>query len=56
MTPWNYLDYLIEQALRIEDKNECGVSEDHAWKDGDIECRRCGADLSEWNEEGEDDE
>lgn len=21
------------------------------WKQGDLECRRCGADLSEWNEE-----
>jgi hypothetical protein len=29
----------------------CGVSYDHDWKQGDPECRRCGADLSEWNEE-----
>jgi ribosomal protein L37E len=25
--------------------------EDHDWTPGDMECRRCGADLSEWNEE-----
>lgn len=34
-----------------EDKWECGVSEDHSWKPGDCKCRRCGADLSAWNEE-----
>lgn len=32
-------------------KWECGVSEDHDWRPGDYECRRCGADLGEWNEE-----
>jgi hypothetical protein len=35
------------------DAFECGVSEDHDWKPGDYECRRCGADLSAWNEEEE---
>jgi hypothetical protein len=27
---------------------------DHDWRPGDIECGRCGADLSMWNEEDED--
>lgn len=24
---------------------------EHDWEPGDPDCRRCGADLSEWNEE-----
>lgn len=24
---------------------------DHDWMPGDLECRRCQADLSEWNDE-----
>lgn len=32
---------------------ECGISEDHDWKPGDLECRRCRADLGAWNEEDE---
>jgi hypothetical protein len=24
---------------------------EHDWTPGDAECRRCGADLNEWNEE-----
>ena len=24
---------------------------EHLWSPGDVECRRCGADLSEWNSE-----
>jgi hypothetical protein len=24
---------------------------EHAWQPGDIECGRCGADLSEWNDD-----
>lgn len=36
-----------------DDKYVCGVTEDHDWRPGDIECRRCQADLSEWNEEDE---
>lgn len=34
-----------------EEEWECGISEDHNWNPGDVECRRCGADLSAWNEE-----
>lgn len=26
---------------------------EHEWKPGDLECRRCGADLSEWDESEE---
>jgi len=33
-----------------ETEGACGVSYDHDWKQGDPECRRCGADLSEWND------
>lgn len=36
-----------------QDEWECGVNEDHKWNPGDLECRRCGADLSKWNEEEE---
>jgi hypothetical protein len=62
----NYNDYLKDQQDRFYDQafgkildddddesEECGVSEDHDWKPGDYECRRCGADLSAWNEEKE---
>lgn len=60
----NYFEYLRKQRDEfytrqfslILDKSDdwvCGISEDHVWKDGDYECRRCGADLSEWNEEEE---
>lgn len=45
----------IEDILNDDDYEwECGVSEDHDWKPGDYACRRCGADLSAWNEEEED--
>lgn len=51
-TWWDDVEYLAAQADRIaEHEWECGVSEDHDWKPGDYECRRCGADLSAWNEE-----
>ena len=38
---------------QAEDEWECGISEDHEWRPGDIECRRCGADLGTWNEQEE---
>lgn len=51
-TPWEYVDYLYEQTRRIEEREfECGVSQDHDWRPGDLECRRCSADLSSWNED-----
>lgn len=25
--------------------------EEHVWSPGDLECRRCGADLSDWENE-----
>lgn len=64
MSHEDYINYLKDQhdrwleqqfsaLLDKDDDWECGVSEDHVWKDGDYECRRCGADLSEWNEEEE---
>jgi len=43
----------------IKTSEVCGVSYDHDWKPGEFECRRCGADLSTWNEhesDGEGDE
>ena len=43
--------FCSDKHAPAEDEWECGVSEDHSWKPGDYECRRCGADLSEWNEE-----
>jgi hypothetical protein len=58
-TWWDDVEYLAAQSQRIEDMDgdneewECGVSEDHDWKPGDYECRRCHADLSDWNEEEE---
>jgi hypothetical protein len=58
-TWWNDVEYLAEQSQRIENRNddneewECGVNEDHDWKPGDLECRRCDTDLSDWNEEVE---
>jgi hypothetical protein len=27
--------------------------EEHLWTPGDLECRRCGADLAEWSEEAD---
>ena len=27
------------------------VYPEHDWTPGDLECRRCGADLSTWNED-----
>lgn len=29
----------------------CGETYDHPWQPGDVECRRCGADLSHWNDD-----
>lgn len=57
-TWWDDVEYLATQSQRIEDRDddnewECGVNEDHNWKPGDIECRRCNADLSSWNDEEE---
>lgn len=34
----------------------CGLSADHDLPVGLTECRRCGADLSHWYEEDDDDE
>lgn len=51
-TWWDDVEYLAAQTDRIEEREwECGVSEDHDWRPGDYECRRCGADLSAWNED-----
>lgn len=35
---------------------ECGYSNDHDWSPGDLECGRCGADLSDWNIEEDENE
>lgn len=37
-------------APNAKTEGACGVSYDHEWLPGDLECRRCGADLSEWND------
>jgi len=36
-------------TCREDEIDECGIAYDHNWRPGDVECRNCGADLSEWN-------
>jgi hypothetical protein len=43
--------WLLDDEVCVDgDGNE---HPEHDWKPGDFECRRCGADLSEWNENEE---
>jgi hypothetical protein len=36
-----------------DDEEICGETYDHTWKPGDVECRECYADLSDWNDDAE---
>lgn len=44
-------EQLTEEAA-VDAEEECGYSYDHTPDDpkNPVECRECGADLSEWNE------
>lgn len=39
----------------MDDEEDGAVCADeypeHDWEPGDLECRRCGADLSDWNDQ-----
>jgi hypothetical protein len=46
----------METDYQPDDLDSCVDSDgvewpEHDWTPGDAECRRCGADLNEWNEE-----
>jgi ribosomal protein L37E len=54
--------YVAQHAAQLlADEHECeipegwcdAVHEEHDWAPGDPECRRCGADLSSWNDDNE---
>jgi hypothetical protein len=41
----------MDQERPTTEEEVCGETYDHDWRAGDLECRRCGADLSHWNED-----
>lgn len=51
-------DVVLGDAVDLDDLAVCRYPDgedaiEHDWKPGDIECRRCGVDLSTWNDEAE---
>jgi hypothetical protein len=41
-----------DSETELEDEEGCEWPyPEHEWQSGDLQCRRCGADLSEWNED-----
>lgn len=49
----NY-DHLVASAPAVEPEDWEGCAypyPEHDWTPGDLECRRCGADLSQWNDQ-----